>query len=387
MLFAYAQSPGYLTDDDTVSGHTLPLNSGFINGFQINDQWATIFSLPGLCISQATYIFGYGKQLRALAKSKLFPTFLSWTFKDSCIPYMALLTGSLLGFVILLVLIKGLGMNYNSQPIDNLFNAALMGSYFTFMIMFVSYLVFTFQYANLTRNYKSPLGVYGAVVGMIGMSFMFSGLIGFNNDNFGGLIYFFIFIGVCSLYYYFHARKRQMFSQEEQDVLFEVYLMNGKRVMCYFTVVSFFNISFSSSSFQIANKKRKRNILLHHRKWNFLTHDDSPRSQNEAAAASPPPSFQLQPIRMKPFPQFPISFTPGTSQSNHSPPFRSFSPNGNHNVHRIVVRPKSDDENLDKHCSINTQTSAKTTTTTITTATHSIAKIYPISEEELNECV
>jgi ethanolamine permease len=237
MLFAYAQSPGYLTDDDTISGHTLPLNSGFMNGFQINDQWATIFSLPGLCISQATYIFGYGKQLRALAKSKLFPTFLSWTFKDSYIPYMALLTGSLLGFVVLLVLIKGLGMNYDSQPIDNLFNAALMGSYFTFMIMFVSYLVFTFQYANLARNYRSPLGVYGAVVGMIGMSFMFSGLVGFTNDNFGGLIYFFVFIGICSVYYYFHARKRQMFSQEEQDVLFEVYLMSGKRqsliIHCY----------------------------------------------------------------------------------------------------------------------------------------------------------
>jgi hypothetical protein len=153
-----------------------------------------------------------------------------------------------------------------------------------------------------------------------------------------------------------------------------------------FIVINCFNLLpiFSKT----ANKKRKRNIVFHQRKLNFLARDDSPRSQNEAAATSSS-SFQLQPIRMKPFPQFPISFT--SSQSNHSPPFRSFgvchSPKSPKNIHRIVVRPKSDDENIDPHSTMNTHTSAKTTTTTITTATHSIAKIYPISEEELIECV
>lgn len=224
MLLVYNQYPGYVDDYNTSS---FPLNSGYMYSLNIPDKMATILSMPALYISNAIYIFGYGKQLCALSKSKLLPSFLCWTMKDSNIPYMALLTGSLIGFMSLVILIEACGMNYFSQPIDNLFNAALMGSYFTFMTMFISFIIFTIKFSNLKRTFRNPLGIFAAIYGMIGLSFMFSGLIGFTGDHFQAVQYFAVFIGICSVYYFCYARYRQIFSDEEQSILFVIYLMKG----------------------------------------------------------------------------------------------------------------------------------------------------------------
>jgi ethanolamine permease len=234
VICAYAQSPGYL--DDYI-GDYLPLNSGFSNALGISDHMATIISLPALYISNAIYIFGYGKQMSALAHSKLLPSMLGWTLPHSKIPYVSLIVGSLFGMVVLVILVKGYGYTYFSSAINNCFNSALMGSYFTFMVMFVSFIIFRRKYPNLKRGYTNPLGLYGAIYGIISLSFMFAALIGWSNDDYGAVKYFACFIGICSVYYFGYAKYRQIYSEEEQNILFVVYLIKGTCVVFLFYVV------------------------------------------------------------------------------------------------------------------------------------------------------
>lgn len=212
--------------DDYLADY-LPLNTGFMNALGIDDRMATILSLPALFISVAIYIFGYGKQICALSHSRLLPSFLGWTLPRSKIPYMSLITGSLIGLFLLLLLVKALDLSYDSSVMNDSFNAALMGSYFNFMVMFVSYIIFRIKYINLKRHFRNPLGIYGAIYGMISLTFIFIALMGFTSDTFGGFIYFLCFISICTIYYFTYARYRQVYSMEEQNVLFVVYLMKG----------------------------------------------------------------------------------------------------------------------------------------------------------------
>ncbi len=230
MIFAFCQFPSY-QDDYSFLLQSLPLNSGFTNAFGISDQMATILSYPGLYISNALFIYGYGKQLSALANSRLFPACFGWTLTNSAIPYFALLVGSLFGYVILVILNKGYGCDYDSDAITYLFNAALMGSYFTYEVMFVSFIIFRYKYSTLTRSFTNPLGIYGAVGGMTGFGFLYASVIGFEDDHYLTFYLFIGFIVLASLYYYFFAHYRQTFSEEEQTVMFRIYLMKGKIFM------------------------------------------------------------------------------------------------------------------------------------------------------------
>jgi ethanolamine permease len=235
MVCAYAQAPGYL-DDYMLAMDSLPLNSGFMNAFKISDREASILTLPLLYISNSLFIYGYGKQLRAMAKSKLLPSIFTRTIKDTNIPYVALIIGSIIGYVIM-VIFHSNGIGYTSPITWNFWNACLMGSYFTFMVMFFSYIIFNVKYSNLHRKFRSPLGLAGGIYGVIAFCFFYSGLIGFSNDNYVGIQYFLVFIGVVSVYYFTYARYRQCFSTEEQAILLVVYVMKGKTSLLLFKLI------------------------------------------------------------------------------------------------------------------------------------------------------
>eukprot|EP01040_Poterioochromonas_malhamensis_P003126 gene3126-3327_t len=212
IVFVYSQYPSYQDDYSSIE-HILPLNSGFTNSFGISDQLATILSYPALYISNALFIYGYGKQLRALAKSRLLPSYFKLTLTDSAIPYVALIIGSIIGYIMLVVLTKGYGYTYDSHLINQLFNAAMLGSYFTFIIMCISFIIFRYKYSNLSRSFRSPVGIYGAIY----------------EDNYYTLYFFIGFISIISIYYYYYARYHQVFSEEEQSIMFIVYLMKANQ--------------------------------------------------------------------------------------------------------------------------------------------------------------
>jgi ethanolamine permease len=235
IFFAFCQSPSFVYNDyHFTREHIFALNSGFRNGLGITDRMATIFSYVLLFVSTSIFVYGFGKQLRALGNSKLLPSFFAKSFlPNSTVPTHALLIGCCFGFIILLIAFFMHQTDSYSPMMVNLYSAGLMGTYSIYIIIFFSFIVFRKKYPNLERKFTNPLGILSAVYGMVIAFIMLMIVMIFASVRFEGLKTFVIFTALMSLYYYFHARYRQSFSEEEQKVLFVVYLMKGMNFLFY----------------------------------------------------------------------------------------------------------------------------------------------------------
>jgi ethanolamine permease len=226
MFLTYCIDPGY----PLVLYHFVaPLNSGFSQGFHMNDRMATILSYFPLLATVSIYVFGFSKQLKALGTSKLFPAFFGWTFPNTNIPYVSLLVGSLFGYILLMIAYSRNDLTIGSEVPKVLYLTAYMGSYLTFVIVLISFIIFRVKYYNLKRGFKSPFGIAGAIYGLCGMLLLLIVLMRYSDmQEYIEVKILCTFIGIMSLYYFFYARHRQSFSEEEQKVLFVVSLMQSK---------------------------------------------------------------------------------------------------------------------------------------------------------------
>jgi hypothetical protein len=90
--------------------------------------------------------------------------------------------------------------------------------------MFISFITFRRKFSSLPRFFTNPFGVIGAVVGMM---ILFLSFIGLAASFYWNFPYFMIYLLVLSLYYYFFEIKTQIFSEEEQSIMFAAYLIKG----------------------------------------------------------------------------------------------------------------------------------------------------------------
>eukprot|EP01039_Chlorochromonas_danica_P004283 gene4283-4703_t len=88
----------------------LPFNFGFSQYFGISSHLAAILNLPGMFATAFGFMFAYGRQLFAMSRSKLLPTFLSEVYGQQQTPISSLITGSACGMIVLLTLF----FNYDS---------------------------------------------------------------------------------------------------------------------------------------------------------------------------------------------------------------------------------------------------------------------------------
>jgi amino acid transporter len=228
LFFVYSQYPSYPRGDQKFSqNHLLALNTGFVNGFGVSNRVATLFSYPALVISNCICIYGFAKQTKALSDSRLFPSVLGKTFSGTKIPYNSLLLGCTLSYLILLIALAYDQVDVYSPIIFNTYCFGLLGTYFAYIILFISYMIFKRKYSTLPRVYVNRLGLGSAIYGIILLIVQFM-IVCFSSSSFTSLQIFILFVFFLSLYYYFYARYRQTFSEEEQKILFVVYLLKGK---------------------------------------------------------------------------------------------------------------------------------------------------------------
>ena len=64
----------------------------------------------------------------------------------------------------------------------------------------------------------SPLGIPGAVFGIVVFSFSAVSVIGFQNDNSIAFVIYLALVGLATLYYFTYAKSRQFFSAEEKFI-------------------------------------------------------------------------------------------------------------------------------------------------------------------------
>lgn len=212
-------SPGPLG----LSEEGFPLDPGYQAILGAGKVTVAFLALPGIFSTAYGFMFAYGRQLYSMSKSGLFPRFLSHTYGKYDTPYSALLVGSAISYVILLVL-------YYTVPLfgGKIFNICMLGSCSVYISLARAYIVCHDRYSNLQREFTSPLGKWAAYWVMAVFSLMMVGLAFFQDDGYLAITVFVVFIIVGYLYYHLIAHKREFFSEEEQQKFMKAYILNGK---------------------------------------------------------------------------------------------------------------------------------------------------------------
>jgi ethanolamine permease len=121
------------------------------------------FAVIGLIASFHTIIFAYGRQIYSLSRAGYFPKFLSVTHGTHRTPNVALITGGIAGFAVMTIVYYIFGAEAAGSTIGGvLLNMAVFGAMISYALQGTSFILLRKKYPNISRPYRSPLGVTGA---------------------------------------------------------------------------------------------------------------------------------------------------------------------------------------------------------------------------------
>ncbi|MFZ5672737.1 MAG: amino acid permease [Pseudomonadota bacterium] len=127
-----------------------------------------IMALTGLIASFHTILFAQGRQIYSLSRAGYFPKGLSLTHQTYRTPHVAMVVGSVVGLLIMLVIWFSLGAEKGGSIIGSvLLNMAVFGAMFSYILQAISFILLRKNQPHINRPYRSPLGIGGAVVTII----------------------------------------------------------------------------------------------------------------------------------------------------------------------------------------------------------------------------
>src|SRR5690606_25738956 len=147
----------------------------------------------------------YGRQIYSLSRPSYLPRVLSLTHRKYKTPYVALLTGAVLGCSAALR-IHCLGPD---RPVGAvLVNMAVFGAVLSYVLQMASFIAPRVRFPNLERPYRSPLGTLGACIALalslLTLGVLFLGGADYSNVTIGAAVWF--ALGV--VYFAVYARHR-----------------------------------------------------------------------------------------------------------------------------------------------------------------------------------
>jgi ethanolamine permease len=150
-----------------------------LDGFRamVPPSWAAVlglFALLGLLASLQGIMFAYGRNMYSLSRAGYYPKAMSVTGKNQT-PYLALIVGAVIGYIAL-VAVDVLG-GAGSVAGAIVLNIAVWGAMLAYLMQMVSYILLRRKFPNLDRPYKSPWGMFGAVVAAIISALSFIGFL------------------------------------------------------------------------------------------------------------------------------------------------------------------------------------------------------------------
>lgn len=223
VLCIAAQAPG----TDLINAEHYPFNPGFASAFNITPRAATAFALPGTFLTAFGFLFSFGRVVHSAAESKLLPHFLTYSLADGKKPYTALITGCVIAFMLEFVFL------YISPYYRDTYIAFLAACRcIIFVSLLVSFIYFRRSFGHLPRGFSSPLGIYGAVYGIIIFGFGVIAVVVIvaqsSPDLWGALPVLGGYLLVTGVPYFAYVRYNQYYSKEEQSILFSVYVVQGE---------------------------------------------------------------------------------------------------------------------------------------------------------------
>jgi len=144
---------------------------------------------------------------------------MSVTHGKHKVPHMALYSGTVVGFLIMLVVWFVLGSDKGGALIGGtLLNMAVFGAMISYAMQGVSFIALRQNMPNIKRPYRSPLGVPGAVVtvviALVTIYYQLKDPV-YRNGVYGAAIWY--VLGM--LYFAFVGRHRLVLSPEEEFAL------------------------------------------------------------------------------------------------------------------------------------------------------------------------
>jgi ethanolamine permease len=122
-----------------------------------------VLAVAGLLTTIHGSIYAYGRVIFALSRAGYFPRVLSVT-GDRKTPWLALLAGGAIGLACVFLIDQ---FGATSKLGAALLNMAVFGAVISYSIVMLSYIKLKLTRKDLVRPYQSPLGIPGAVVGVV----------------------------------------------------------------------------------------------------------------------------------------------------------------------------------------------------------------------------
>ena len=199
-----------------------PLFDGFKAVYGDNTAAAVLalIGLVGLIASFFTIIYAYGRNTYSLSRAGYFPHFLSLTHPTLKTPHIALIAGGVVGLA-LAILVYQLGLAGGlvaGQIVGALLYMAVFGAVISYAMQCLSFILLRRNLPNITRPYRSPVGVWGA--GIAGVIAVVSLISLYANEAYRpGVVGTLVYFAVGILYFALYGRHRLVLSPEEEFAL------------------------------------------------------------------------------------------------------------------------------------------------------------------------
>jgi ethanolamine permease len=191
-----------------------PLADGFLAllGSGATTRLLTLIALTGMVASFHTIIYAYGRVLFSLSRAGYFPRWISVVNRCHT-PQNALLVGALIGLGCCVLIHL-----FEEQTVGAaLLNMAVFGAVISYTLVMISYIRLRIKRPELSRPYRSPLGIPGAVVGML-LSIV-ALLACFSEPAYRpGVLGTLVFLAVGLMYYALYSRRRLVAQAPEEEV-------------------------------------------------------------------------------------------------------------------------------------------------------------------------
>jgi ethanolamine permease len=195
-----------------------PLNDGLktIFGEGTATSLLALVAVTGLVASFHTIIYAYGRNIFSLSRAGYYPGILSITHGRRQTPYVALLAGAVIGFLLTILLDQAtknewLGGNLGAA----LLTMAVFGAVISYFMQTVAFILLRRNYPDVNRPYRSPLGEAGAFVAaaiaLVSLIALF-----WNEDYRPGVVGVAIFYAIAIAYFALAGRHRLVLSPEEE---------------------------------------------------------------------------------------------------------------------------------------------------------------------------
>jgi ethanolamine permease len=211
---------GFMRGAFSIGSSAEPLLDGFrvVYGTGIAKTLA-LLAVIGLIASFHTIIFAYGRQIYSLSRAGYFPRGLSVTHGARKTPHLALITGTLMGFVVLIIVWFVAGAEKGGAFIGGtLLNMAVFGAMISYAMQGLSFILLRQKMPNIARPYRSPLGNLGAaltiIIALVTLYFQLQDPV-YRNGVIGAAIWYVVGI----IYFAVAGRHKLVLSPEEEFAL------------------------------------------------------------------------------------------------------------------------------------------------------------------------